>query len=54
MNAVMIANTIIMSVYSICVTCAAIHFDRPGILWWYLLLAAMGFTYKTKKENDDG
>lgn len=33
--------------------CAAIHFDRPGILWWYLLLAGMGFTCKTKKENND-
>ena len=51
MIAVMIANAVIMTSYAVCVTCAAIHFDNPKLLWWYLLLTVIGFTYKDKKEN---
>lgn len=48
MKTMMLANTIIMSVYAICVTCAAAYFNNPGILWWYLLLMLIGFTGKEK------
>ena len=56
MRAVMIANTIIMATYAICVTFAAVHFNNPVILWWYLMLGAIGFNYKSgddKKEKDN-
>lgn len=56
MRAVMIANIIIISTYAICVTFAAVHFNNPGILWWYLLMAGIGFSYKSGsdgKENSD-
>lgn len=56
MKTIMLANTIIMSVYAICVTCAAIWFNNPIILWWYLLLMLIGFTGKekvTKGEAND-
>ena len=48
MKTIMLANTIIMSVYAICVTCAAAYFNNPVILWWYLLLMLIGFTGKEK------
>ena len=57
MRVVMIANTVIMSVYAICVTLAAVHFNNPGILWWYLMMGVIGFTYKSGrdgKEKDNG
>lgn len=54
MNGVMIANTVIMSVYAMCVTYAAIHFDNPKLLWWYVLLTMLGFSYSRKKDDDNG
>ena len=51
MIAVMIANTVIMATYAICVTFAAVHFNNPGILWWYLMLAVMGFGYKSGSDG---
>ena len=50
MKFVMLANMIIMSAYSVCVTFAAIHFDNPKLLWWYLMLGVIGFTYKSKGD----
>lgn len=51
----MIGNIIIESVYAICVTVAAIHFDKPAILLWYLLLLCMGYSVKPKlQERRDG
>jgi hypothetical protein len=52
MGVVMIANTIIMATYAICVTFAAVHFNDPGILGWYILLGFIGFSYKTGGEKD--
>jgi hypothetical protein len=52
MNAIMIANTIIMSVYAICVTYVAVRFNDPGILWWYLMLGVIGFTTKERGAED--
>lgn len=54
MKAVMLANIAIMTTYAVCVTYAAIHFNDPSILWWYLMLGFMGFTYRkggTTNEN---
>ena len=51
MKEIMLANIIIMSVFAICVTCAAIYFNNPVILWWYLLLTMIGFTGKTKETT---
>lgn len=53
MIAVMIANAVIMIGYAVCVTCAAVHFDNPKLLWWYVLLTMIGFSYKRKKDGDD-
>lgn len=52
MNAIMLANMAIMGTYAVCVTYAATHFNDPKILWWYVLLTLIGFTYKTKKDDD--
>lgn len=32
-----ICDAIINSVVYICITVAAIHFEDPAILWWYIL-----------------
>ena len=53
MKVVMTANIIIMSVYAICVTFAAIHFNNPGILWWYLMLGVIGFSYKQHSDRKE-
>ena len=52
MKVVMFANVAIMTGYAVCVTCAAIHFDNPKLLWWYALLCFLGFTYKSGGEVD--
>ncbi len=52
MKTVMLANIVIMSVYAICVTYAATYFNDPGILWWYLLLGVLGFSYKSGGAED--
>jgi hypothetical protein len=52
MNAIMLANMAIMGTYAVCVTYAASHFSDPKILWWYVPLTLIGFTYKTKKDDD--
>jgi hypothetical protein len=53
MNALMIANMIIMTTYAMCVTYAAVHFNDPGILWWYLLLPLIGFTSTERKTDNE-
>ena len=53
MKAVMIANTIIMATYAICVTIAAVHFNNPSILWWYLMMGAIGFSYKSGNDGKE-
>ena len=46
---VMITNIVIISTFAVCVTIAAIHFDKPAILWWYLLMPCLAFTWKKEK-----
>ena len=52
MKTVMFANTMILIGYAVCVTCAAVYFDNPKILWWYVLLGFIGFSYKSGGTED--
>ncbi len=52
MKTVMFANTMIMMIYTVCVTYAAVRFDDPSILWWYVMLGFLGFTYKSGGVED--
>lgn len=52
MKFVMLANILIMGIYATCVTYAATYFNDPKILWWYVLLTVIGFTYKTRGAED--
>jgi hypothetical protein len=37
-KSVKILNLVVEIVYIICVTLAAMHFNRIGLLWWYVLV----------------
>lgn len=52
MKSVMLANVAIMTTYAVCVTCAAVCLDNPKILWWYVLLGFIGFSYKSGGAED--
>lgn len=41
----MLANVIVKSTFFICVTAAAIHFNKPSLLAWYILGAVIGYTF---------
>lgn len=49
---VVLSDTLLKIAYCVCVTIAAIHFNDPGILWWYLLSCMLGYNYSSdgKKE----
>jgi hypothetical protein len=49
---VMLANIIVKLGYCICVTVAAIYFNSPSLLWWYLLAYVMGWRYTSKGAVD--
>lgn len=51
MKTVMIANMIIESVFMICVSILAIKFQNTSLLWWFVLIPFLGFSYKTKNNN---
>ena len=53
MKAVMIANAVIIATYAICVTFVAVHFNNPSILWWYLMMGVIGFTYKSDSDGKE-
>lgn len=56
-NVLMICNTITKVAYIWAVTVASFHFGKPSILWFYLLVVCLGYSYKTtskeKGENQD-
>lgn len=52
MKSVMIGNTIIKSVYTICVTVAAMHFDKPSLLFWLVMLIAIGYDFTSTNKNN--
>lgn len=51
---VALSGTLLKIAYCVCVTAAAIHFNDPGVLWWYLLSCAFGYNYSSdnKKETN--
>lgn len=51
MNTFLVCNCVTKCVAFICVTEAAIHFQRPSILWFFLIPALLGGTYESKKED---
>ena len=53
MKTVMFANMVIMATYAVCVTYAATYFNNPGILWWYLMMGFIGFTYKSGSDGKE-
>lgn len=50
---VMLANIIIEAVYIVSVTAAAIHFEKPSLLWWYVLLCFMGYSLKYHQKDGE-
>jgi hypothetical protein len=55
---VMVLNLVFDAVYVGFVTAAAMHFDKPSVLFWYLMVLVTGYNIKaereeTKKENND-
>lgn len=42
---VVLWSVLLKIAFCICVTIAAIHFNDPALLWWYLLAFAFGYTY---------
>lgn len=49
---VVLFGTLIKIVYCVCVTVAAIHFNDPGILWWYLLSCVFGYSYSSNDKKE--
>lgn len=54
MRAVMFCNAVIKSVFAVCVTGAAIYFNKAGVLWWFVLLPFLGYDYKSTPTKKDG
>lgn len=48
----LIWDNVLKGTYAACVTIAAMHFDKPGLLCWYLLMLFMGHTYRNKTGNN--
>ena len=40
-------NALMRSVAFVCITVAAVWFERAGILWWYIVPALMGLSTKS-------
>lgn len=56
---VMLCNIVLKIAYCTCVTVAAIHFNNPNILWWYLMSFMFGCDYshddrKEQKNHEQG
>ena len=35
----------------VCITVAAIHFQKTSLLWWYILPALLGCSVETKEKG---
>lgn len=46
----LLLNAITECVYIVCVTYAAIHFGKIGLLWWYILVLFLRVTWGASKE----
>lgn len=58
MNAVkisVICHCLARIILIICITYAAIYFNKPSLLWWYILPAVMGLSVSSdnKKGGED-
>lgn len=51
-KSVYIWNSILRAVAFICITVAAIHFDKASILWFYLVPMFMGIGYKCGEKGN--
>ena len=49
---VMLVNLVIQVVFILCVAALAIHFNRPAVLWWWLLLPFICFTWSSNGNGD--
>ena len=47
----MIINAVIDCLYIVCVTVAAISFQKSDLCWWYLLLPFLGYRIRYTKED---
>lgn len=54
MKTVILGNIVMKSIFAVCVTLAAIYFNKSGILWWNILLPFLGYSYTetTKKKGE--
>lgn len=48
-----ITNTIVRTAYVICVTLAAIAFNNPILLFWYVLVLFLGHSYSSTTKKED-
>lgn len=52
MKTIFIFNYITRTIVFICITIASIYFQKPSILWFYLLPALMGISTKESGDID--
>ena len=52
MKIVMIANIIIETVFTICVTMAAMYFNNAWILWWFVFMAFNSYRVKQTSTKE--
>lgn len=48
---IVIMNFIVQVVFISCVAAVAVNFNRPTLLWWWLLAPFFTFTYSSKTET---
>lgn len=51
LNTLIICNFLLRCVAFICITVAAIQFDKVGVLWFYLVPFLMTVDYKKEKSK---
>ncbi len=54
MKSVLITNLVIKVIFIISITVLAISFNNLNILWWFLMLPLLGYTYKETPINKGG
>ena len=53
MKEFVVMNGLVRIAAFVCITVAAMYFQRAGILWWYLLSALMGVSWKKETIKTD-
>ena len=43
---ILLLSIVLDTSFIICVTRAAMYFNNPKILWWYLLVLIIGYSFK--------